>query len=117
MASVSDNDNERNDNRRQGARLPFLPPEGWIGAYVSVFSAIMVAYCAVLVVFPPEDYIGQRGAGGFRNLVNDLSFAMGPIAILSYWLTEAIRTMVFFSEKVRESRDRQRKRIKEEAHG
>ena len=39
---------------------------------------------------------------------------MPIVAFLSYWGTEAIRAMVYFSEKVRESRDKQRARLKAE---
>ena len=74
----------------------------------------MAVYCIILVSNPPADYIDQRGAGALRNLVNDLGFAIPLAAFLAYLFTEGIRAMVFFSEKVRESRDRQRERFKAE---
>ena len=74
----------------------------------------MAVYCFILVSNPPADYIDQRGAGALRNLVNDLGFAIPLAAFLAYLFTEGIRAMVFFSEKVRESRDRQRERFKAE---
>ena len=74
----------------------------------------MVVYCIILLANPPADYVNQRGTGSVRNLVNDLGAATPVVAFLSYWGTEAIRGMVFFSEKVKESRDRQRERFKAE---
>ena len=79
-----------------GARIPPLP------------NGIM------LLVALPEDYIVSEDASGLRNLVNDLSSAMPFVAFLSYLATEAMRAMVFFSEKVKESRDRAREAIKAE---
>ena len=67
-----------------------------------------------LLVTLPEDYIVREDASGLRNLVNDLSSAMPFVAFLSYLATEAMRAMVFFSEKVKESRDRAREAIKDE---
>lgn len=110
MNSNSDDDNK---NEEIG-RLPFLPSTRWWGTYVAVFSVIMVAYCIILLANSPEDHVNQRGAGGIRNMVNDLGAAMPIVAFLSYWGTEAIRAMVYFSEKVRESRDKQRARLKAE---
>ena len=97
MSSSSDNDN----GNEEGGRLPFLPSRRWWGTYVAVFSVIMVAYCIILLTNLPEDYVNQRGAGSIRNMVNDLGAAMPIVAFLSYWGTEAIRGMVYFSEKVR----------------
>ena len=114
MTSISNSDNGNDDKNEKGGRLPFLPPKGWTGAYVAIFSAIMAVYCFILVSNPPADYIDQRGAGALRNLVNDLGFAIPLAAFLAYLFTEGIRAMVFFSEKVRESRDRQRERFKAE---
>lgn len=82
--------------------------------YVIVFSALMLLYGATLLVTLPEDYIVSEDASGLRNLVNDLSSAMPFVAFLSYLATEAMRAMVFFSEKVKESRDRAREAIKAE---
>lgn len=114
MTSISDSDNGSDNKNEEGGRLPFLPPKGWTGVYVTIFSAIMAVYCIILVSNPPADYIDQRGAGALRNLVNDLGFAIPLAAFLAYLFTEGIRAMVFFSEKVRESRDRQRERFKAE---
>ncbi len=68
----------------------------------------------ILLVTLPEDYVVSEDASGFRNLANDLSSAMPFVAFLSYLATEAMRAMVFFSEKVKESRDRAREAIKAE---
>ena len=68
-----------------------------------------------LLVTLPDDYIVSENASGLRNLVNDLSCSAMPfVAFLSYLATEAMRAMVFFSEKVKESRDRAREAIKAE---
>ena len=67
-----------------------------------------------LLVTLPDDYIVSEDASGLRNLVNYLSPAMPFVAFLSYLATEAMRAMVFFSEKVKESRDRAREAIKAE---
>ena len=114
MTAIPDSDNGNDNKNEERGRLPFLPPEGWTGVYVAIFSVIMSVYCFILVSNPPADYIDQRGAGALRNLVNDLGFALPLAAFLAYLLTEGIRAMVFFSEKVRESRDRQRERFKAE---
>ena len=74
----------------------------------------MLLYGISLLVTLPEDYIVSEDASGLRNLVNDLSSAMPFVAFLSYLATEAMRAMVFFSEKVKESRDRAREAIKAE---
>ena len=111
MQRNSDNDNR---NRRDDGRLPFMPPKGWSTHYVIVFSALMLLYGITLLVALPEDYIVSEDASGLRNLVNDLSSAMPFVAFLSYLATEAMRAMVFFSEKVKESRDRAREAIKAE---
>ena len=111
MQRNSDSDNR---NRRDDGRLPFMPPKGWSAHYVIVFSALMLLYGIVLLVTLPEDYIVSEDASGLRNLVNDLSSAMPFVAFLSYLATEAMRAMVFFSEKVKESRDRAREAIKAE---
>ena len=111
MQRNSDSDNR---NRRDDGRLPFMPPKGWSTHYVIVFSALMLLYGAALLVTLPEDYIVSEDASGLRNLVNDLSSAMPFVAFLSYLATEAMRAMVFFSEKVKESRDRAREAIKAE---
>ena len=111
MQRNSDSDNR---NRRDDGRLPFMPPKGWSTHYVIVFSALMLLYGIVLLVTLPEDYIVSEDASGLRNLVNDLSSAMPFVAFLSYLTTEAMRVMVFFSEKVKESRDRAREAIKSE---
>ena len=73
-----------------------------------------MAYGIILLVALPDDYIVSEDASGLRNLVNDLSSAMPFVAFLSYLATEAMRAMVFFSEKVKESRDRAREAIKAE---
>lgn len=112
MQRNSDSDNG-NRNRDDG-RLPFMPPKGWSTHYVIVFSALMLLYGITLLVALPEDYIVSEDASGLRNLVNDLSSAMPFVAFLSYLATEAMRAMVFFSEKVKESRDRAREAIKDE---
>ena len=111
MQRNSDSDNR---NRRDDGRLPFMPPKGWSTHYVIVFSALMLLYGAALLVTLPDDYIVSEDASGLRNLVNDLSSAMPFVAFLSYLATEAMRAMVFFSEKVKESRDRAREAIKAE---
>lgn len=111
MQRNSDSDN---GNRRDDGRLPFMPPKGWSAHYVIVFSALMLLYGITLLVALPEDYIVSEDASGLRNLVNDLSSAMPFVAFLSYLATEAMRAMVFFSEKVKESRDRAREAIKSE---
>ena len=111
MQRNSDNDNR---NHRDEGRLPFMPPKGWSTHYVIVFSALMLLYGTMLLVALPEDYIVSEDASGLRNLVNDLSSAMPFVAFLSYLATEAMRAMVFFSEKVKESRDRAREAIKSE---
>lgn len=111
MQRNSDSDN---GNRRDDGRLPFMPPKGWSTHYVIVFSALMLLYGISLLVTLPEDYIVSEDASGLRNLVNDLSSAMPFVAFLSYLATEAMRAMVFFSEKVKESRDRAREAIKAE---
>lgn len=110
MQRNSDNDNGHRDERR----LPFMPPKGWSTHYVIVFSALMLLYGATLLVTLPDDYIISEDASGLRNLVNDLSSAMPFVAFLSYLATEAMRAMVFFSEKVKESRDKAREAIKAE---
>lgn len=74
----------------------------------------MLLYGVTLLVTLPEDYIVSEDASGLRNLVNALSSAMPFVAFLSYLATEAMRSMVFFSEKVKESRDRAREAIKAE---
>lgn len=112
MQRNSDIDNG-NRNRDDG-RLPFMPPKGWSTHYVIVFSALMLLYGISLLVTLPEDYLISEDASGLRNLVNDLSSAMPFVAFLSYLATEAMRAMVFFSEKVKESRDRAREAIKAE---
>ena len=112
MQRNSDIDNG-NRNRDDG-RLPFMPPKGWSTHYVIVFSALMLLYGISLLVTLPDDYIVREDASGLRNLVNDLSSAMPFVAFLSYLATEAMRAMVFFSEKVKESRDRAREAIKAE---
>ena len=111
MQRNSDSDNR---NRRDNGRLPFMPPKGWSTHYVIVFSALMLLYGVILLVALPDDYIVSEDASGLRNLVNDLSSAMPFVAFLSYLATEAMRAMVFFSEKVKESRDRAREAIKAE---
>ena len=111
MQRNSDSDNR---NRRDDGRLPFMPPKGWSTHYVIVFSALMLLYGISLLVALPDDYIVSEDASGLRNLVNDLSSAMPFVAFLSYLATEAMRAMVFFSEKVKESRDRAREAIKAE---
>ena len=111
MQRNSDIDNR---NRRDDGRLPFMPPKGWSTHYVIVFSALMLLYGITLLVTLPDDYIVSEDASGLRNLVNDLSSAMPFVAFLSYLATEAMRAMVFFSEKVKESRDRAREAIKAE---
>ena len=111
MQRNSDSDNR---NRRDDGRLPFMPPKGWSTHYVIVFSALMLLYGITLLVTLPGDYIVSEDASGLRNLVNDLSSAMPFVAFLSYLATEAMRAMVFFSEKVKESRDRAREAIKAE---
>ena len=113
MQRNSDSDNG-NRNRRDDGRLPFMPPKGWSTHYVIVFSALMLLYGITLLVTLPEDYLISEDASGLRNLVNDLSSAMPFVAFLSYLATEAMRAMVFFSEKVKESRDRAREAIKAE---
>lgn len=110
MQRNSDSDNGNRDD----GRLPFMPPKGWSTHYVIVFSALMLLYGATLLVTLPDDYIVREDASGLRNLVNDLSSAMPFVAFLSYLATEAMRAMVFFSEKVKESRDRAREAIKAE---
>ena len=114
MQRNSDSDNR---NRRDDGRLPFMPPKGWSTHYVIVFSALMLLYGTTLLITLPEDYIVSEDASGLRNLVNDLSSAMPFVAFLSYLATEAMRAMVFFSEKVKESRDRAREAIKAEGRG
>lgn len=111
MKRNSDSDNR---NRRDNGRLPFMPPKGWSTHYVIVFSALMLLYGISLLVTLPDDYLISEDASGLRNLVNDLSSAMPFVAFLSYLATEAMRAMVFFSEKVKESRDRAREAIKDE---
>lgn len=91
-----------------------MPPKGWSTHYVIVFSALMLLYGITLLVTLPDDYIISEDASGLRNLVNDLSSAMPFVAFLSYLATEAMRAMVFFSEKVKESRDKAREAIKAE---
>ena len=119
MQRNSNSDNTSSDERR----LPFMPPKGWSTHYVIVFSALMLLYGATLLVTLPDDYIVREDASGLRNMVNDLSSAMPFVAFLSYLATEAMRAMVFFSEKVKESRDKAREAIKAEgraegeAHG
>lgn len=110
MQRNSDSDNTSRDD----GRLPFMPPKGWSTHYVIVFSALMLLYGITLLVTLPDDYIISEDASGLRNLVNDLSSAMPFVAFLSYLATEAMRAMVFFSEKVKESRDRAREAIKAE---
>lgn len=110
MQRNSDSDN----GDRDAGRLPFMPPKGWSTHYVIVFSALMLLYGIMLLVTLPEDYIVSEDASGLRNLVNDLSSAMPFVAFLSYLATEAMRAMVFFSEKVKESRDKAREAIKAE---
>ena len=110
MQRNSDSDNGNRDD----GRLPFMSPKGWSTHYVIVFSALMLLYGATLLVTLPDDYIISEDASGLRNLVNDLSSAMPFVAFLSYLATEAMRAMVFFSEKVKESRDRAREAIKAE---
>ena len=111
MQRNSDSDNR---NRRDDGRLPFMPPKGWSTHYVIVFSALMLLYGIVLLVTLPDDYLISEDASGLRNLVNYISSAMPFVAFLSYLATEAMRAMVFFSEKVKESRDRAREAIKAE---
>ena len=105
---------DRDNGNRDDGRLPFMPPKGWSTHYVMVFSALMLLYGVTLLVALPEDYIVSEDASGLRNLVNDLSSAMPFVAFLSYLATEAMRAMVFFSEKVKESRDKAREAIKAE---
>lgn len=112
---MKNNSDGNNDSEEENGRLPFLPSRRWLNTYVTLFSVIMAVYCIVLLISPSPDYIGQNGVGRLRNLVNDLGAAMPVVAFLSYWGTEAIRGMVFFSEKIRESRDKQRAKFKAEA--